>query len=184
MSLSDLAALGSFVSGVAVLISLVFLYFQLRQINAQVVQAERNQQSTIRDSRTTRMVDFLMQTTDASLADAVMKGLGAHADMTDTQINQFRQYTLARLYNAEAAFNDYRLGLLDETAFVSIDRGLRSSLSGPGARAMYTRYRRIFGDDFAAYIDNIVTSTPVALPVDANAIFRSDVAAEIAKTNS
>jgi hypothetical protein len=47
MSLSDLAALGSFVSGVAVLVSLVFLYFQLRQVGAQVQQAERNQQAMI-----------------------------------------------------------------------------------------------------------------------------------------
>ena len=31
MTLSDLAALGSFVSGVAVLVSLAFLYFQMRQ---------------------------------------------------------------------------------------------------------------------------------------------------------
>jgi hypothetical protein len=41
MSLSDLASLGSFVSGVAVLVSLVFLYFQLRQMNAQVLQTEK-----------------------------------------------------------------------------------------------------------------------------------------------
>jgi hypothetical protein len=39
MSLSDLAALGSFVSGLGVLVSLVFLYFQLRQIGVQVKQA-------------------------------------------------------------------------------------------------------------------------------------------------
>jgi hypothetical protein len=42
MSLSDLASLGSFVSGAAVLVSPVFLYFQLRQLSGQVKQAEKN----------------------------------------------------------------------------------------------------------------------------------------------
>jgi hypothetical protein len=36
MTLSDLAALGSFVSGLAVLVSLIFLWFQLRQMNEQI----------------------------------------------------------------------------------------------------------------------------------------------------
>ena len=43
MSLSQLAEIGSFTSGVAILASLIFLYFQLRQINQQVKQAEKNQ---------------------------------------------------------------------------------------------------------------------------------------------
>ena len=50
MSLSELAEIGSFISGVAVLTSLIFLYFQLRQINQQVKQAEKNQQSAIRQA--------------------------------------------------------------------------------------------------------------------------------------
>jgi hypothetical protein len=48
MSLSALAEIGSFISGVAILSSLIFLYFQLRQINHQVKQAEKNQRSAIR----------------------------------------------------------------------------------------------------------------------------------------
>jgi len=44
MTRSDLASLGSFASGFAVLVSLIFLYFQLRLVNRQVLQAERQQQ--------------------------------------------------------------------------------------------------------------------------------------------
>lgn len=184
MSLSDFSAIGSFVSGVAVLISLVFLFFQLRQINAQVLQTERNQQAAIRDSRATRMVDFFMRSTEVLLVDSVSKCGRGDSDIADTQIAQFRAYTVARLYNAEAAFNEYKLGLLDEVVFVSIDRGLRASLALPGAHAMYSRYRQLFGDEFVAHIDNIVESTPVVLPVDSNAIFRADVAAVKAKASS
>src|SRR5215469_1497977 len=61
MPLSDLASLGSFVSGVAVLISLVFLYFQVRQVTAQVRQAERNQQASIRHTRVSRSVQLQLE---------------------------------------------------------------------------------------------------------------------------
>ncbi len=57
MTLSDLASLGSFVSGAAVLISLVFLYFQIRQVNAQVRQAERNQRALLQQGRAGRAAD-------------------------------------------------------------------------------------------------------------------------------
>ena len=49
MSLSDLASLGSFVSGLAVMISLIYLAVQIRQ-------AERNQKAMIQQGRTARMV--------------------------------------------------------------------------------------------------------------------------------
>ena len=57
MTLADLAALGSFVSGFAVLVSLVFLYFQLRQLNAQVLQGERNQRALLNQGVATRITE-------------------------------------------------------------------------------------------------------------------------------
>jgi hypothetical protein len=69
MSLSDLASLGSFVSGIAVLLSLVFLYFQFRQVNLQVKQTEKNQQALIRQNRATRSVDLNMRRAEGSLVD-------------------------------------------------------------------------------------------------------------------
>jgi len=74
MTLSDLAALGSFISELAVLISLFFLYFQLRQVNVQAQQAERTQQATIRHTRAARIVDIALASAELSWADAVRKG--------------------------------------------------------------------------------------------------------------
>ena len=42
MTLSDLAAIGSFVSGIAVVITLIFLLLQMRQNNSQMQMAELN----------------------------------------------------------------------------------------------------------------------------------------------
>ena len=76
MSLPDLASLGSFVSGIAVLGSLVFLYLQMRQIGAQIEQAERNQRAAIRaETHPTRV------RTDATA------GTGAEAPSSETRFS-------------------------------------------------------------------------------------------------
>lgn len=51
MSLSDLASLGSFVSGFAVLVSLVYLALQVRQ-------AEKNQRAVLNHGYITRVTDY------------------------------------------------------------------------------------------------------------------------------
>ena len=61
MTLSDLASIGSLVSGAAVLGSLIYLALQVRQ-------TDRNQMAAIRHSRVTRAVDVLMAHADPSLA--------------------------------------------------------------------------------------------------------------------
>jgi hypothetical protein len=182
MSLSDLAALGSFVSGFAVLVSLVFLYFQLRQISAQVLQGERNQQASIRAIRVSRIIDIFLALAEPSIADAVSKVGAGSPDVSDSQIRQFNFYCSARFRNAEDSFYQYREGLLNQVAFDSLVLGLHDSFEQPGMRAFYKRSRRIFGKEFAEFLDNLLAQTPVARGGDPAADWRTAVAAELAAT--
>ena len=52
MSLSDLASIGSLVSGVAILVSLIYLAIQVRQ-------AEKNQRAVLNQGYITRVADYL-----------------------------------------------------------------------------------------------------------------------------
>jgi hypothetical protein len=91
MSLSDLASLGSFVSGVAVLASLV--YFQLRQVNAQVRQTEKNQQALIRQARTDRVTSTnIGLARDKAFADTLIKVQTRADDVTYPELSQVRRY--------------------------------------------------------------------------------------------
>ena len=177
MSLSDLASVGSFISGFAVLVSLVFLYFQLKQINAQVVQAERNQQAATRAVRTSRIVEIMLGTAEPSLAEAIAKGRDGSADITDTQIHQFFAYSNARFYNAQDTFQQFRQGLLDNAILESLVDGLRVSLSHPGTRAFFENHRTAFGIEFVKFVQSLATETPLNLSSDAVAQWRADVAA-------
>src|SRR3974390_2570758 len=79
MSLSDLASLGSVVSGFAVLISLIYLALQVRQ-------TERNQQISIRHSRVTRTVELHLALADPAVAVAWLHGLASPREITQTEL--------------------------------------------------------------------------------------------------
>src|SRR5262249_46462438 len=104
MSLSDLASLGSFVSGLAVLVSLVFLYFQVRQVTAQVRQAERNQQASIRHSHISRSVDIHLAQADPGLAEVWHHGAWNPDAVTQTELWQFLSLCRGRFQHAEDGF--------------------------------------------------------------------------------
>jgi hypothetical protein len=173
MSLTDLASLGSFVSAVAVLISLIYL-------SLQVKQAERNQQASIRATRVTRIVDIYMRLAEPELADAVIKASECAKDLTDRQIRQFAFYCGARFYNAEDSFNQFQEGLLNQVTFDSMVGGLRTSLAEPGMRAFYKRQRARFGRDFVEFADKLLAETALSPPIDSVAQWRADIAAELA----
>src|SRR5215470_13080603 len=148
MSLSQLGEIGSFVSGVAILTSLIFLYFQLRQINHQVKQAEKNQQSVIRQGRATRTAGILMAGTDPSLADAFVKGTFGADDISPTQLSQFSAACRATFINSEDTFYQHKDGLLDEATFDGFVAGMKGTWRYPGFRAQWKGVRKNYGTEF------------------------------------
>ena len=178
MTLSVLASLGSFVSGVAVLVSLVFLYFQLKQIGAQVKQAEKNQQASIRQQRTARIVDMLISSTDAPFAEALSKAIAGIEDITATQLAQFQFAMLAVFRNAEDSFYQHAEGLLDEGAFESFKIETRAQFTSAGIRVIWKRSHGGFAKEFVAFMNDLMEATSVGLATDQLARWKSDVAAE------
>ena len=67
MSLSDLASIGSLLSGIAVVISLAYLAFQIRQNT-------RHQRASMQQGRAARTVDLLLRTAEPDMARAILRG--------------------------------------------------------------------------------------------------------------
>ena len=178
MSLSELAEIGSFISGVAVLTSLIFLYFQLRQIKHQVKQAEKNQQSAIRQGRATRTVGIVLTGAEPSLADAFEKGNSGMEDISLTQLGQFGAVCIAIFINSEDTFYQHKDGLLAEAGFAGFVAGMKGSFRNPGYRAQWKSARRNYGIEFVEFMDKLVAETPVIPPTDVLARWRADIAAE------
>jgi hypothetical protein len=139
-----------------VLISLVFLYFQLRQITEQVRQAERNQQASIRHTRASRGVDIQLARAAPSLSDAWLRGAWSPDEITQTQLMQFLCLCRGHFLHLEDAFYQHEEGLLNENAFATVDAGVRALAGAPGVRLAWARVRHTQAGPFRDFIDELV----------------------------
>ena len=181
MSLSDLASLGSFVSGAAVLASLVFLFFQMRQMTEQVRQAEKNQQAAIRQGRAAILVDMNLRVAEG-LSDVYMPIVRGE---TPTDVGQLRQFlSLAQaafqLYDEE--FDQHLDGLMSDAAFTSFTRNMKVTMRMPGMRVAWKRMRERYGDQFTKFIDDAIIEMSPAGPTEFLTVerWKAEIAAEVA----
>ncbi len=169
MALSDLASIGSFVSAVAVLISLVYLSVQVRQ-------SERNQRAIIQQGRATRQSDLLLRIADAGIVDANYKGRAGNADITQSELHQFLYSWLASLVGFEDAFLQHVHRLMNEDSFEGMVMIMQFFFSQPGNRAMWKLRRNVFSRGFVTFIDNLISKVEVAQPVDLLARWSAEIA--------
>jgi len=165
VSLSDLAALGSFISGLAVLVSLAFLYYQLRQISEQVKQAEKHQTAAIGQGRANRMVELSLRTVEAEFGLAIANVLTNSEKVTAHELFQFLHYLRALFVNAEDTYYQHEAGLLEDQQYAGFINALKYSLSAPATRLMWQGLRPTCGPKFAEFVDRLIKETPMNAPV-------------------
>ena len=175
MSLADLASIGSFISGLAVLISLLYLGLQVRQ-------AKLHQQAAIRQGRADRIVMMSYQALDPSVADAVTKGYTGADDITATQLAQYSFVCQGIFYHYEEVFFQHKEGLYNAATYASFLTGAKLMLCEPGLRAQWKQQRVRFVPEFVSLMDKLLAETkPVSHP-DRLAQWKAAIAAEKAGT--
>jgi hypothetical protein len=174
MTLSDLASIGSLISGLAVLVSLVYLGLQVRQ-------AERNQQASIRQGRINRAVELLSAKMDSSVAEAVSCGLEGDQDLSPQQLALFVSYTEAYFMHAEDTFYQHAAGLLNDAAFKTFVAYQRYAFTQCGMRVQWKWQRAYYAGAYVAFMDKLLSEAPISNAHDAIADWRADVMAERAQ---
>jgi hypothetical protein len=182
MSISDLAAIGSLVSGLAVLISIILLYYQLRQLTAQVRQAEQYQQTLVKQARTSRVMEVNARLADANFAAVNLRVMTNAADLTLAEWSRFNAHARAIFQNGEDTFSQHRRKLLHKDDFDGFVLALRWTFRAPGLRVAWTRNRESFPAHYRFFVDQVVAESPVA-PIHSEIVerWKSDMAAELAK---
>jgi hypothetical protein len=178
MSLADLASLGSLISGVGVLISVLLLFFQMRQVSTQIQLAERNQKAAIQQDRYGRVFEVHLARTEPSAAAAIAKGMAGARDMSATQISQFQGYSRARFQISENTFLQHEAGLLSDAAFAAFSNNVVDGLSSPGIRVMWKWAKISHAAEFVAFVDRLMPQASQAAPVDPLARWKADLDAE------
>src|SRR5690242_20183129 len=129
MSLSDLASLGSFVSGLAVVVTLAFLLVQTRQSN-------RNQRALMQQGRAVSQVDLLLRNSEPQFARVNLRGRAGDLTLSDEEIQTFIYLSLANWRSFEDGFLQHRTGTLDTQSFQSDTAIIRWILAVPSQRAV------------------------------------------------
>ena len=166
----DLASLGSLLSSVAVLVSLLFVGLQIRQSN-------RNQRSLMQQGRSARNVDLLSRLTDPKLSELLLRVLRGEA-VTDPEYLVLYGYIASVYWSYEDSFLQFRSGTLDATSWASDVSTLKRLLKNPAYRAVWHTAREAMATDYQSFLDGIIGEVRQNTPVDVPNILRQYIAEE------
>jgi len=164
MSLSDLASIGSFASGVAVMVTLVFLVLQMRQSNL-------NQRALMQQGRSNRGSSTILKMSEPYAAQCYVRGVRIDPTLREDEVFSFWQIVVAQHINWEDSYLQHRAGMLDAESFATDDSVLRLTCGLPGHRRVWGFMGPNFGATYRAYVDGIVAATPPAEPTDFAALW-------------
>lgn len=173
MSLSDLASLGSFVSGVAVTVTLVLLLVQTRQTN-------RNQRALMQQGRSANQVDLLLRISEPQFSAIILRSWAGDLAMTDQEANTAIYLSVANWRSFEDGFLQHKGGTLDLPSFQSDTAIMRFLFTYPSQRATWRLVRERFAPNFRDYVDKLMRETKTGQPPPEPQIWRRYVNEELA----
>jgi heme A synthase len=159
LSLSDLASIGTFVSGVAVVISLIYLSFQIRQ-------TARNQRGTMHQMRAALTTDIMLRIAESGMAQTFRAGLSGNGGISEAQFWQYFYAASAILRTTENAYTQYEDGLISDAHFETAKASARTFLTSPGYRALWQATRLNREPGFRDFMDGLAAETAVPAPND------------------
>ena len=174
MSLSDLASIGSFVSGLAVVTTLLFLLLQMRQTN-------RNQKALMQQGRSARVVDLILRRTEPNVSEAISRAWLADMTLDASQVGAINDWVGALFWSIEDSFMQYQAGLLHATSWEVDLASLRAFLSFPYCRVSWKINRQFSGGEYRDFVDSMMKEIKVAKPFDELATWKTLMAEELAE---
>lgn len=176
MSLSDLSSIGSLVSGVGVMVSLIYLALQIRQ-------SSRNQQATIHHDRFARMQEFSGSiASDRDSMDCWIRGNAGDDTLDANQTCRYGMLVFADMLLFQEYFHQRREGMLNTARYSTNLRILRSQCPELGFRAAWHTMTPLFEPHFVTSVNKLMQETALTENADWFApAFKMHVAAERAK---
>jgi hypothetical protein len=149
MSLANLPAVGSFVSGIAVVFSFVFLALQIRQTN-------RNQKSLMQQGRSTRNVDILLRMSDPFVSETIAEADSNCAALSPGKIWAFYGLAGAVFWTYEDSFLQFQTNALDAASWESDATTIKRLLGYPAYRVAWKMARDGMSGGYREYVDSVL----------------------------
>ncbi|MBV9331440.1 MAG: hypothetical protein JOZ55_07790 [Alphaproteobacteria bacterium] len=156
MTLSDLASIGSLVSGIAVLVSLVYLARQMQQNT-------RHTRALIQQGRSIQAADLTNRwAEDPSLIALLQRGTMGDTSLSEEEVLRFVLMQFSAYQMWEDRFYQHKAGLIDEERHAGTVREIRERLQRIGYRAAWQMQRNTYGKEYQAFVDGLIAEVRAA----------------------
>ncbi len=155
MDLTQLANLGEFIGGVAVLVTLIYLASQVRQSNTW------NKQQGFRDIQG-RAVDWVEHVTSTKeMAHLYNTGCADYDGLDEDDRFRFNWLQVRRWATYELVIDYHEGGSMKDEILLIIESYLRKDLSKPGIRRWWVDFgQETFASDFRQHVDRLSEEVP------------------------
>jgi hypothetical protein len=147
VTLNDLGSLGEFMSGLAVVVTLVYLAIQIRH-NTRAVRSSMHQDMV---ESTLRIAESLSD--NENIARIVLKADEDYGNLTKEELSRFEAYAERVFGNFESVFYSYRNSMIEEDLWESWESSFLNDISRNAMRRFWHDERPLHLRDFMDFID-------------------------------
>ncbi len=177
MTLADLASIGNFVSGIAVMISLIYLAVQVRY-------SIRAQRAAMHQARVERVTAVSVEFAKPEIAGVLAKAATPSPDFSSSEVMQLFYYVRTQVVATDDAIWQHEAGFLDDASLQTTLLTMKRILANPVLRAVWQLVKIQLDPDLRLRFEALEDETPLVAPTDWAAAWRAEYAAVIAAPTS
>jgi len=151
VNLADLASIGSFVSGIAVVVSLIYLALQVRH-------AHKAQRALMHQARTERVINAALTSMQTEIADTITKIVNSN-ELSPREMLQSYYYMRIQVAVVEDALWQYDAGFLDRESLDTAVLNLQRVMLFPAVRAAWLMQRPQLAPAVRDRLDTLVAES-------------------------
>jgi hypothetical protein len=141
---------GEFVGAIAVVLTLVYLAFQIRQ-NTLALKTQ-----SLRTTKSQLISINSLVVASNEFTDIQLRGNEDPDQLTRTEWVRYWCNLLNYFHVFEALFLEMQTGVTDQSFWLSEEKSLIALLSTPGAQKVWQTNMLAYTDDFRAYVDSLL----------------------------
>jgi len=172
VTLNELGSLGEFISGIAVVVTLVYLAIQIRH-NTRAVRSSMHQDMV---ESTLRIAESVSD--NADVGRIVLRADEDYDALTAVERIRFEAYAERVFSNFESVFYSYRNSMIEQDLWESWESSYLDDISRNSLRRFWHELHPLHLSDFMDFIDAFYRTHPARSQDERDAHSHSDDAAE------
>ena len=156
MTLNELGSLGEFISGLAVVVTLVYLALQIRH-NTRAVRSSMHQDMV---ESTLRIAESMSDNPD--VGRIVLKANEDYDNLTKEEFVRFEAYAERVFGNFESVFYSYRNSMIEQDLWESWEASYLADISRTAMRRFWHEDRPMHLRDYMEFIDQFYRKNPAS----------------------